>query len=100
MGSYRRLWTHVLSYRYHQEEDDDDFWSCREVQELPGLRYAGLEERGLHVLDEGRRSQRPPRCGRRWCLGWFRQVLRALHQVENRIRTLPTCNRLNLHYIV
>merc|ERR1712080_639077 len=67
---------------------------------LPGLRYPGHEERGLHVLDEGRRSQHSPRCGRRWCLGWFRQVLRALHQVENRIRTLPPCNRLNLHYIV
>merc|ERR1711970_1122271 len=66
---------------YHQKENDDDLWSCRQVQELLGLWSPDPQERGHHVHDEGSWRQHPERGCRSWCARWLRQVssLSTLH---------------------
>merc|ERR1711970_1158458 len=68
---------------YHQKEDDDDLWSCRQVQELLGLWSTDPQERGHHVHDEGSWRQHSERCCRSWCARWLRQVQVCLHSMEN-----------------
>merc|ERR1711944_359626 len=41
-----------------------------------------LEERRIHVLDEGSWSQHPPWCCRRWCTCWIRQIQGIIHCLQ------------------
>merc|ERR1711970_1253755 len=68
---------------YHQKENDDDLWSCRQVQELLGLWSTDPQERGHYVHDEGSWRQHSERCCRSWCARWLRQVQVCLHSMEN-----------------
>ncbi len=43
----------VLPDRHYQKTHDDDVWRGGQVQGVVGLRRPDLEERGLHVHDEG-----------------------------------------------
>ena len=70
-------------FRHNQEEDDDDLWWRRQVQGFHRLRYADLEERGLHEHDEGCWCQHPPWCCWCRCARWLRQVPGHVHRVEN-----------------
>merc|ERR1712107_426993 len=91
LGRHHHLRPDVLPHRHHQKEDDDDLRCCCQVQELPGLRYADPQERGLHVHDEGSRRQRAERCGRSRCPRRVRQVQGRLHRLENgQVKSLYT----------
>ena len=58
------------------------FFAGCQVQGLHGLLRPGPEERGIHVTDEGSRSQHPSWCGWCWCPRWFRQVQGGLRRME------------------
>ena len=45
---------------------------------------AGAEERGLHVADEGSRSEHSPRRGGRGRAGRLRQVPADVHRLQDR----------------
>merc|ERR1712179_657663 len=81
LGRHHRVRPHVLPNRYRPKAHDDDQWRCRQVQRFPRLRPDRHQERRFHVLDEGCRCQRPPRCCRCWCLGRLRRVQGRLHRL-------------------
>merc|ERR1712025_314228 len=68
--------------------DDDDLRRRRQVQGFHGLLHASYEERGLHVSDEGSRSEHPPWSRWRRCPRRVRQVPGNVHRLEN-------CQRLS-----
>merc|ERR1719350_414830 len=65
------------------EKHDDDVRRWSQVQGIHGLLYASYEERGIHVLDEGSRSQCSERSCWSRCLGWIRQIQGAVHCFQN-----------------
>merc|ERR1712168_1006072 len=78
---HRHFRLDVLPHRHRSSSHDDDLRNRRQVQGLHRLLPASREERGLHVLDEGRGRQYSSRRRRRRCPRRFRLLQEALHRM-------------------